>query len=71
MLVGTEKISDAFKMENIPTTFIVDRKTTSRLTRRDAALRATKHTHHPVDDAKGNAEAMLAMVRGFDLKIRL
>lgn len=24
-------------------------------------LRKTKHTHHPVDDAKGNAEAMLAM----------
>lgn len=24
-------------------------------------LRRTKHTHHPVDDAKGNAEALLAM----------
>ena len=24
-------------------------------------LRKTKHTHNPVDDAKGNAEAMLAM----------
>jgi hypothetical protein len=24
-------------------------------------LRKTAHTHHPVDDAKGNAEAMLAM----------
>ena len=24
-------------------------------------LRKTKHTHHPVDDAKGNAEAMIAM----------
>ncbi len=24
-------------------------------------LRKTKHTHHPVDDARGNAEAMLAM----------
>lgn len=24
-------------------------------------LRKTKHSHHPVDDAKGNAEAMLAM----------
>uniref|UniRef100_A0A7S2W9B0 Exonuclease domain-containing protein n=1 Tax=Mucochytrium quahogii TaxID=96639 RepID=A0A7S2W9B0_9STRA len=24
-------------------------------------LRKTKHTHHPVDDAKGNAEALLAM----------
>ena len=25
------------------------------------SLRKTEHTHHPVDDAKGNAEAMLAM----------
>jgi hypothetical protein len=25
-------------------------------------LRKTAHTHHPVDDAKGNAEALLAMV---------
>ncbi|MGD9637056.1 MAG: hypothetical protein AB7G28_13610, partial [Pirellulales bacterium] len=24
-------------------------------------LRKTRHTHHPVDDARGNAEAMLAM----------
>jgi hypothetical protein len=24
-------------------------------------LRETKHTHHPVDDAKGNAEALLKM----------
>ena len=24
-------------------------------------LRKTKHTHHPVDDARGNAEALLAM----------
>lgn len=24
-------------------------------------LRKTKHTHHPVDDAKGNAEALLTM----------
>ena len=24
-------------------------------------LRKTKHTHHPVDDAKGNAEALLQM----------
>lgn len=24
-------------------------------------LRRTRHTHHPVDDAKGNAEAMLTM----------
>jgi len=26
-------------------------------------LRKTKHTHHPVDDAMGNAEALLAMSR--------
>ena len=24
-------------------------------------LRQTQHTHNPVDDARGNAEAMLAM----------
>jgi hypothetical protein len=24
-------------------------------------LRRTRHTHHPVDDARGNAEALLAM----------
>ena len=24
-------------------------------------LRKTKHTHHPIDDARGNAEALLAM----------
>lgn len=30
----------------------------------------TEHTHHPVDDAKGNAEAMLARIKEFDLKIR-
>jgi len=23
-------------------------------------LRKTEHTHHPVDDARGNAEALLA-----------
>jgi hypothetical protein len=34
-------------------------------------LRKTKHTHHPVDDAKGNAEALLTMKEQFDLKIRL
>ena len=33
-------------------------------------LRKTKHTHHPVDDAKGNAEAMLAM-RANGLKIKI
>lgn len=34
-------------------------------------LRRTAHTHHPVDDAKGNAEAFLAMREQFDLKFRL
>jgi hypothetical protein len=34
-------------------------------------LRVTAHTHHPADDARGNAEAMLAMIKEFDLKIRL
>lgn len=33
-------------------------------------LRKTKHTHHPVDDAKGNAEALLAM-KAEGLKIQL
>lgn len=33
-------------------------------------LRRTKHTHHPVDDARGNAEALLAM-REMGLRIRL
>jgi DNA polymerase III alpha subunit (gram-positive type) len=28
-------------------------------------LRKTKHTHHPVDDAKGNAEALLVMMKEF------
>ena len=30
----------------------------------------TAHTHHPVDDAKGNAEALLAM-KAMGLKIKL
>jgi len=34
-------------------------------------LRQTKHTHHPVDDAKGNAEALLHMKQEMELKIRL
>lgn len=34
-------------------------------------LRRTKHTHHPVDDAKGNAEALLVMKEEMGLKIRL
>jgi hypothetical protein len=34
-------------------------------------LRKTAHTHHPVDDAKGNAEALLHMKREMGLKISL
>ena len=34
-------------------------------------LRQTKHTHHPVDDAKGNAEALLHMKKELGLKIKL
>jgi DNA polymerase III epsilon subunit-like protein len=33
-------------------------------------LRKTAHTHHPVDDARGNAEALLAM-KAMGLKIAL
>ncbi len=33
-------------------------------------LRTTRHTHHPVDDARGNAEALLAM-QAAGLKISL
>jgi DNA polymerase III epsilon subunit-like protein len=32
-------------------------------------LRKTAHTHHPVDDARGNAEALLAMKEQLGLKI--
>lgn len=32
-------------------------------------LRKTTHTHNPVDDAMGNAEALLHMKRGLGLKI--
>jgi len=32
-------------------------------------LKTTKHTHHPVDDATGNAEALLSM-RDLGLNIR-
>ena len=32
-------------------------------------LRTTEHTHHPVDDARGNAEAMLAMQSRYGLRI--
>ena len=34
-------------------------------------LRKTRHTHHPVDDAKGNAEALLAMKEKMGLKVPL
>jgi hypothetical protein len=34
-------------------------------------LRKTKHTHNPVDDAKGNAEALLTLKKEFDLAIKL
>lgn len=34
-------------------------------------LRRTAHTHHPVDDARGNAEALLHMKQQMDLKISL
>ena len=34
-------------------------------------LRKTSHTHHPVDDAKGNAEALLRMKEELGLKISL
>lgn len=34
-------------------------------------LRDTEHTHHPLDDARGNAEAMLKMKEKYGLKVRL
>jgi len=34
-------------------------------------LRKTTHTHHPVDDAKGNAEALLHMRDKMGFKIDL
>jgi hypothetical protein len=34
-------------------------------------LRKTRHTHHPVDDARGNAEALLHMKESLGLKIAL
>ncbi len=34
-------------------------------------LRKTKHTHHPVDDARGNAEALLLIIEKCGLKISL
>lgn len=32
-------------------------------------LRKTQHTHHPVDDAKGNAEAFLELIKQYGLKV--
>jgi len=34
-------------------------------------LRRTRHSHHPVDDAMGNAEALLAIQAEYGLKISL
>ena len=34
-------------------------------------LRKTPHTHDPVDDARGNAEALLAIKNNLGLKISL
>lgn len=34
-------------------------------------LRKTKHSHHPVDDAKGNAEALVIMKNEMGLNIRI
>lgn len=34
-------------------------------------LRKTAHTHNPVDDARGNAEALLTLKKDYALKIKL
>ncbi len=34
-------------------------------------FRRTKHTHNPVDDARGNAEALLHIKKKYNLKIKL
>ncbi|WP_276484615.1 exonuclease [Paraflavitalea pollutisoli] len=34
-------------------------------------LRKTRHTHHPVDDARGNGEALLHLKKELGLKIKL
>lgn len=34
-------------------------------------LRKTKHTHHPVQDSMGNAEAFLYMINNMEMKVRL
>ena len=42
-----------------------------RMSKNFKHLRKTKHTHHPVDDAKGNAEALLTMRNEMELEINL
>jgi hypothetical protein len=37
----------------------------------DNNLRMSRHTHHPVDDARGNAEALLHMKQDLGLRIAL
>ncbi|TDX00547.1 3'-5' exoribonuclease domain-containing protein [Dinghuibacter silviterrae] len=34
-------------------------------------LRKTRHTHHPVDDARGNAEAFISIIGEYKLKVKL
>ena len=34
-------------------------------------LRKTVHTHNPLDDAKGNAEALIQLKKEYELKIKL
>ena len=34
-------------------------------------LRKTRHTHDPVDDARGNAEAFLTLIEQFSFRIRI
>ena len=34
-------------------------------------LRKTRHSHNPVDDAKGNAEAFLTIINKFEMKVKL
>ena len=42
-----------------------------RASSRWKSLRKTKHTHHPVDDAKGNVEALLALAAKHQLTLPL
>lgn len=34
-------------------------------------LRKTRHTHNPVDDAKGNAEAFLSIIKNYNVRTRI